>query len=391
MPPLESLVRDAVSAVSPGGSLPAAVLTADESEVQRIMQICNACRYCEGFCAVFPAMTHRLEFAKNDVNFLANLCHNCGACLHSCQYAPPHEFAVNVPRAMARVRRQTYAEYAWPAALGALYRRNGLVLALATAIGLAFFLVLALALRGTLSGAGLNAGFYAVFTHNTMAVMFGVVFLFAIVALGMSVTRFWRDQAPGPSSAGAVMEATRDTLRLKYLDGGHGEGCTESDDAYTLSRRRFHHITFYGFLSCFAATCVGTVYHYLFHWEAPYAYWSLPVFLGTVGGIGLLVGPAGLLWLNVRRYPLHGDPDQKPMDRGFIALLMLVSATGLLLLGLRDTAAMAVLVAIHLGAVMAFFATMPYGKFAHGIYRCAALLKWAVEKRHPPRPGVDTD
>ena len=57
------------------------------------MQICNACRYCEGFCAVFPAMTRRLEFAKADIHYLANLCHNCGACLHACQYAPPHEFA----------------------------------------------------------------------------------------------------------------------------------------------------------------------------------------------------------------------------------------------------------------------------------------------------------
>ena len=47
---------------------------------RRQMQICNACRYCEGFCAVFPAMTRRLEFGKADVNFLANLCHNCGAC-----------------------------------------------------------------------------------------------------------------------------------------------------------------------------------------------------------------------------------------------------------------------------------------------------------------------
>ena len=36
-------------------------------------------------------------------------------------------------------------------------------------------------------------------------------------------------------------------------------------------------------------------------------------------------------------------------------------------------------------AVMAFFATMPYGKFAHGIYRGAALLKWAIEKRQPSR------
>ena len=99
------------------------------------MQICNACRYCEGFCAVFPAMTRRLEFGKADVHYLANLCHNCGACLHACQYAPPHEFAVNVPRAMAQVRAQTYAEYAWPRALGALYRRNGLALALAPAAG----------------------------------------------------------------------------------------------------------------------------------------------------------------------------------------------------------------------------------------------------------------
>jgi citrate/tricarballylate utilization protein len=70
------------------------------------MQICNACRYCEGFCAVFPAMTRRLEFGKADIHYLANLCHNCGACLHACQYAPPHEFAVNVPQAMAQVRGQ---------------------------------------------------------------------------------------------------------------------------------------------------------------------------------------------------------------------------------------------------------------------------------------------
>ena len=38
-----------------GGLIP--VLNIDESEVQRQMTICNACRYCEGFCAVFPAMT----------------------------------------------------------------------------------------------------------------------------------------------------------------------------------------------------------------------------------------------------------------------------------------------------------------------------------------------
>ena len=175
----------------------------------------------------------------------------------------------------------------------------------------------------------------------------------------------------------------RDALRLKYLDGGHGEGCNNADDAFTLSRRRFHHLTFYGFLLCFAATAVATLYHYLLGQEAPYTLVSLPVLLGTAGGIGLLIGPAGLLWLNLHRAPLHGDADQNPMDRGFIALLFLISLTGLALLAWRDTGAMAALLAVHLGAVMALFVTLPYGKFAHGVYRSAALLKWAIEKREP--------
>lgn len=49
---------------------------------------------------------------------------------------------------------------------------------------------------------------------------------------------------------------------------------------------------------------------------------------------------------------------------------------------------MAILLAIHLGVVMALFLTIPYGKFAHGFYRCAALLKWAIEKRRGKQAGV---
>ncbi len=359
------------------------------AEVARQLQICNACRYCEGFCAVFPAMTRRLEFGKTDINYLANLCHNCGACLHACQYAPPHEFAVNVPQAMAKVRLQTYGEYAWPPALGRLYQHNGLTLALALSAGLALFLLLALALNGTLSQGPLAGNFYRVFPHSLIVSMFAPIFLFALLALTLGVRRFWSDISPqdrakdAPGAAAA--EATGDALSLKYLDGGHGLGCNEADDEFTLWRRRFHHFTFYGFLLCFAATSVATLYHYLFGWRAPYALASLPVLLGTAGGIGLLIGPTGLMWLNLRRHPLHGDDAQKTMDRGFIALLFLASASGIALLAWRDSGAMALLLALHLAVVMAFFLTMPYGKFAHGFYRAAALLKWAIEKRQPNR------
>jgi citrate/tricarballylate utilization protein len=390
MQTLEALTRDA-RALANG----AVVLTAPETEVARQLQICNACRYCEGFCAVFPAMTRRLEFGKADIHFLANLCHNCGACLHACQYAPPHEFAVNVPQAMATVRGQTYVDYAWPPALGRLYQRNGLTLSLALAAALALFLLLALAANGTLWGGKSEGGFYALFPHNLLVGLFAPVFLWAVLALGLGVRRFWREVTPAtsgqPVSAPAAAEATHDVLRLKYLDGGHGEGCNNADDAFTLARRRAHHLTFYGFLLCFAATSVATVYHYVFGWTAPYDLPSLPKLLGAVGGVSLLLGTAGLFKLNLQRDPQHGDAAQKPMDLGFIALLFLTSASGLALWLGRGTPALAALLAVHLGAVMALFATLPYGKFAHGIFRTAALLRHAVEKRQPNTLALGAD
>ncbi|MEN9378903.1 MAG: tricarballylate utilization protein [Pseudomonadota bacterium] len=356
-------------------------MTTPESEADRMLQICNACRYCEGFCAVFPAMTRRIEFTPSVVNYLANLCHNCGACLHACQYAPPHEFGVNIPHVMAQVRKETYMAYAWPKTFGSLYKKNGLLLSLVTAISICFFLMLSALLNGTLSSAPADGNFYAVFSHNTLALMFGAVFSFSLLAITIGLIRFWCEITPGSISGNAVAEATHDVLTLKYLGGGHGEGCNNEDDAFSLWRKRFHHFTFYGFMLCFAATSVATVYHYVFYLHAPYSVTSLPVLLGILGGIGLLIGPAGLLYLNLRRNSAHGDASQKPMDRAFIALLFLISASGLALLVYRDTPAMALLLILHLGFVMALFLTMPYSKFAHGFYRMAALLKNAVEKR----------
>ena len=385
MPPIETLVREAATLAQGGTRSPATgdpAMTGDEAEVGRVLQICNACRYCEGFCAVFPAMTRRLEFGKSDVHYLANLCHNCGACLHACQYAPPHEFVVNVPQAMAKVRLSTYSEYAWPPALGKLYQRNGLTLTVALALGLALFLLLGAATNGSLWGSR-EGSFYAIFPHNLMVSLFAPIFVFAVLALGIGVRRFWRSERPAAVSSDAVVEAARDVLCLQYLDGGHRDGCNDENDRFTQRRRLFHHFTFYGFLLCFAATSVATLYHYLFALSAPYGYGSLPKLLGIAGGVALVIGTSGLFWLNLRRHALQQDPAQRPMDRGFIALLFLTAASGLVLMLVKQTSALPLALCVHLGAVMALFLTLPYGKFAHGIYRSAALLKWSIERRQP--------
>jgi citrate/tricarballylate utilization protein len=365
-------------------------------EGQRLMRICNACRYCEGFCAVFPALERRLEFTEGDLHYLANLCHNCGSCYYSCQYAPPHEFQLNFPKTLAEIRAATYQTHAWPGWLGALFQRNGLAVGFVAAATLALFLsVMTLVIdRSVLFSAhpDRTGAFYAVLPHTVMAFAFGAVGLLLAVALIVGFIRFWRDGGEPLSSfltPGAFGAAVWDVLRLKQLDGG-GEGCTYPDDQPSLARRRFHHLTFYGFMLCLASTTVAAIYHYVFGWPAPYPFWSLPVLLGSVGGAGLLLGPAGLLWLKARRDPALQDPRQVGMDAGFLVMLFVTSLTGLLLLILRETRAMGVVLAVHLGVVMALFLMLPYGKFVHAIYRFAALVRFHLERRRPlPQLGPD--
>src|SRR5579875_2801088 len=91
---------------------PVPLLTA---EATRQLDICNACRYCEGLCAVFPALERRTVLSDGDVSQLANLCHDCRACFDACMYSPPHEFDLDLPRALSAVRVADYERHVWPA------------------------------------------------------------------------------------------------------------------------------------------------------------------------------------------------------------------------------------------------------------------------------------
>ena len=366
------------------------------SEGQRMASICNACRYCEGYCAVFPAIERRLSFEEGDLAYLANLCHNCGSCYYACQYAPPHEFQLNLPQLLADLRIETYKKYAWPDSLAQLFQRNG-VIASVVLVACTTLLLLAMAFavdRSVLLAAHPDSegAFYAVISHRTMAWAFGVVFVFVLIALGVGAARFWRDtQEQWRDLARPVPfgQSVGDVLQLKYLAGG-GDGCTYPDERPSHLRRWFHHFTFYGFLLCFAATCVATVYHYGLGWKAPYPFWSAPVVLGTLGGIGLLIGPAGLLWLKRIRDPALAATRDGGMDVAFLLLLWLSAATGLALLAWREAPGMALLLALHLATIMALFLTLPYGKFVHAVYRFAALVRYHVERKRPlPELGTE--
>jgi citrate/tricarballylate utilization protein len=348
------------------------------------LTVCNACRYCEQYCPVFPAMEERTSFARVDLAYLANLCHNCGECLYACQYAPPHEFGIDVPRTLAEIRLASYEEYAWPRRLASVFRDHSVPAALVLVAAFSALMLLVARLTGQAAQPGLpGGGFYAIVPHAAMVAIFGAVFAFAVIAMAVGVTRFVRavggseDPQLRTRARGAAWRALRDAITLRHLHAA-GADCVTGEEERRPWRRWSHHLVLWGFLLCFASTSVAAAYHSVLGWIAPYAYTSVPVVLGLVGGVALLAGCAGLWIVRARRDAALGDPAQDGLDRSFIVLLFVTSLTGLALLVLRESAVMGRLLAVHLGSVLALFVTLPYGKFVHGFYRIAAL--WVYER-----------
>jgi citrate/tricarballylate utilization protein len=354
-------------------------------ESRRAMEICNACRYCEGFCAVFPAMTRRRTFADHDLNYLANLCHNCRACYYSCPYTPPHEFAINVPRMFSELRVRSYEHYCFPAVMGKLFRGNGFVVAVTMMVGVAATLLLAILLvdPGAFKRPALAPGdFYLIIPYGVMVAAGAASAMVSIAALLVSGVRFWRDIAQGTRLGAADFCAGLwNALTLKNLGAQGNRGCNDRSERYSNVRRRLHHTMFYGFMLCFAATCVATIYDHFLGLRAPYALASLPVQLGLWGGIGLLIGSSGLLWLKGKSDSAVTSRLAVGSDYALLWVLIALSVTGLALLALRDTRFAGILLTAHLGVVFSFFLLLPYSKMVHGYYRLLALMHSAAETR----------
>jgi len=359
-----------------------AILTA-----RREMEICNACRYCEGFCAVFPAVELRREFSAGDLSYLANLCHGCKGCYYACQYAPPHEWGINVPAALAEVREQSYAEYAWPKPLAAAFQRNGLVVSLAMALAISAVLALSMLLNPGGAFFRPTDSFYKLIPLWAMQAVGIGTFGFSILALWMGARNFWRDAGPTEKTGPiALAIALWDVLSLKNLGGG-GNGCNDNSEAFSMRRRYLHHAMFYGFMLCFAATTTGFVYHTFFDWPAPYALTSAPVLLGTVGGVLMLIGTVGLFAMKFTDDPVPNQGRRLGADVALLVLLAMAALTGLVLLAVRSTGAMGLAMAVHLGFILALFLVLPYSKMVHGVYRSAALLRRATERNMKPLGG----
>ena len=346
-------------------------------EARRQAEICNACRYCEGYCSVFPALHAQRSFADGDLTQLANLCHNCRGCYYACQYTAPHEFDLNLPKALAEVRRDSWERFAWPAPAARLFHTSGSLIAAGLVIG---FTLLFVALRAIGSSGG--EGFYAALSHNAMVAIFAPAFLFPLASLAVSLRRYWQSVGGRAVRWADITGAVGMVAKMKDLAAGHGDGCNfEEEDRFSQGRRYAHQLIMYGFLLCFAATSTGTILHYVFNLQAPYPLWSLPKLLGVPGGLMLTVGTVWMARLKIDADRHVGDTVAWSGEMGFVLLLGFVAASGLALYALGQTELMPLLLALHLGSVLSFFLLTPFTKMAHGFYRLAALIRNAQRER----------
>ncbi|WP_050526676.1 tricarballylate utilization 4Fe-4S protein TcuB [Pseudorhodobacter aquimaris] len=345
-------------------------------EARRQVEICNACRYCEGFCSVFPAIAEKRMFADGDITQLASLCHNCQGCYHACQYTAPHEFNLNLPAILAEVRHDSWDRFAWPRAFAGAFQRSGVAIGLALVAGFALLFAALVALRPE-SG----EGFYAFLAHTAMVAIFAPAFLGPLAVIAIGLRRYWVEVGGAPIRLSHLRAAFASAATMRNLGGGQGQGCNfENGNRFSNKRRMAHQMVMYGFLLCFAATSSGTLMHYLLGMEAPYGLFSLPKLLGVPGGVLLTLGAVWLVSLKMRSEKALGAASAWGGEMAFVILLGLTGFTGLALYAATGTALVGPLLAVHLGAVLAFFLTTPYSKMVHGFYRLAALIRDAQTK-----------
>jgi citrate/tricarballylate utilization protein len=361
-------------------------------EASRQLVICNACRYCEGYCPVFRAIETRRDFKQGDVFYLANLCHDCRACHYACMYTPPHEFAINIPKILAASRMESYPRWSWPSALASAFKNRGVTVVLGLVVA-ALVAVLALAFipARNLFAAHLGPGaFYEVVPYVAMVAAALILFFYGIALWLRGGARFWSETSTSPSETGgmkAMLSALNAALGLRYLKGG-GPGCYYPDERPSGVRRAYHALTFWGFTADFVATTLAFFYQDIFHWMPPYALSSAPVIFGSVGGVALIAGTSGLIYYKVRSDREPAASGSYGMDYVFLVTLDLTALTGMLLLTLRATPAMGSLLILHLACIAALFVTAPYGKFVHAVYRTLAIARYEIEAGHPHRPSA---
>jgi nitrate reductase gamma subunit/ferredoxin len=362
-------------------------------ELQRFgatdISACFNCGVCSAICplsvdgASFPRQMSRYAQLGMRDKLLASpelwSCYGCSECTDSCPtQADPASF-------MAAARRYAVASY----------DRTHLAYLLATSW--VFAGVFVVALVGLLAAFmysvhrpvdGSTLAFFQFipsdFVHTMGVVAMAVMGVAALIGVFEMVRRVLR----GPKQGAAKATVRKVAGAAVYAVGTESLAQTrfreDCDDAVETrpwySQRWFiHFATMWGFLGLLGATMLdyGVELLGLRATGTPVPIWYPVRLLGTLAGAALIYGTTVMIVRRLRksdRSSLHSTTS----DWTFLSMLWIAGVTGFLLeLGLYLPSAPSwgyPMFLVHVGVAMALVLLVPFGKFAHVLYRPVALF-----------------
>ena len=355
-------------------------------EAERQLRICNACRYCDGYCAVFTSLGRRPLLTTGDMAHLAHLCHDCRSCLYACMYAPPHSFAVNPPQLFSELRRATYDRQRSiftrrlpPALRGWRGAAPVTLLAATLLLGAA---LLSTGVRSLPDDPGTPASPHSAIPYTAAVILAVIASACSVLTMVLMARRYWAEiHASTERRIGlhALFRTVTDAGRLRYLKGGEG-GCAYPDRKVAQTRRRLHAATLYGFAALLLSTAAASIAQHVLGPRLPYPIASVPVGFGITGGASVVLGCTGMIILRMRADPVVSDAGGIARGYGLLITLDLLAITGLLTLTLRNTPLYAIVLTAHLSLVVASIAAAPYSKLLHAAYRFLSILEDHAER-----------
>jgi len=312
------------------------------------------------------------------------LCHQCNDCSTRCpRGARPGDV-------LAAVRQQAVEHYSVPRILGSCV--NQLKLIPLMLIVPAVLLGLALLVRKPIEAMlpfEEHSAFYSDFMPHWLLIGFFTSFTTLTFLAGLfGVFRFWKGMAAADKTSsdntpalGIIPSAIRTLTSI--LTHNKFSSCTEQ-----ISRRMAHLTAFYGFAALFVVTVWAVIDLYVnptvFGIESMYPFGLMhPMkILANIGCVLLIFGCIKAIM--DRKAKQGGSSASTPFDLIFVWLLLGVGISGLLTEILRFTAEPAKIAGlnylaftvyfVHLVLVFDLLVFLPYSKFAHILYRTAALV-----------------
>jgi len=282
--------------------------------------ICNACRYCEGYCPVWNALPLRTLVTKEDTIYFAHLCFDKRNCYYACPYVSPHEFNWNIPRINREIRLNTYREL-----LGKRIRYSLSFLLLLPLIFLWIKYWPHLAVQYPI----LN--FYNVVPRDIL-IMGGIIAMLYIMLLSsIYIYKFDRllNSKLRPSLK-TLPEAITDLLLHRWFEKAQYPKQVESNIRFII-----HFLIFYGILLDTFATITAYIQEDILRIPSPYPVSNPAVIFGLTGGIMIVVGTIIAIVARCISRRKQKFIATEFIDTAFAFILLLTALSGLLVLYIR--------------------------------------------------------